>query len=92
MPTHKTDWRGIIGTVIGVMVFIGTAYKVFVGERIDAAEVRIANLERGQVEQNECWLTNMHAIQLHLLSLDMNVSNALELLKLHQIKISGGKF
>lgn len=97
MP-HKTDWKGWIATVIAVCVFIGGIigglFKVAVAGRMDefdarekSVERRTSALEKGQTEQNQQWMRSQHNIEMHLLSLDMNVSNALQLLNTHAVKL-----
>lgn len=102
MPTKPTNWLGIIGVALTAVALtcagIGSAYRAFVlarmvadETRIEAGEIRITALESDQREQDKRFNECLHRIDMHLLSIDMNLSNALEVLKTHQIKISGGK-
>lgn len=88
MPQRARDILGTVGKLLVSVTFFLGVVKYTVMSRIEASEQRIANLEHGQVEQDVRFTECMHRIDMHLFSLDMNVSNALEILKAHQLKIS----
>ena len=92
MPQKAKDILGVIGKVLAVIIgcatVCGFALRVLVLNRTEAGENRITILEVSQREQDVRFSECMHSINMHLLSLDMNVSNALEILKAHQLKIS----
>lgn len=86
------DILGTIGKVLAIIVGCSTVFgfglRLLVTDRIQADEVRIKALEVSQQEQDVRFSECMHSINMHLLSLDMNVSNALQILKDHQTRIS----
>lgn len=97
MP-HKTDWKGWIATVIAVCVFFGGiaggVFRMAVAGRIaevekreTALEIRTSALETGQEAQNRQWTDVQHDIKMHLLSIDMNMSNVFQLLYTHTVKL-----
>lgn len=91
MPQKAKDILGVIGKVLAVIIgcatVCGFALRVLVLNRIEAGETRITILEVSQREQDVRFSECMHSINMHLLSLDMNVSNALQILKEHQTRI-----
>jgi phage replication-related protein YjqB (UPF0714/DUF867 family) len=62
-------------------------FKVFVGGRLEAVETDVSKLKQEQISQNENWLKVQHNIEMHLFSLDMNVSNALDILRDHKLSL-----
>lgn len=92
MPQKAKDILGVIGKVLAVIIgcatVCGFALRVLVLNRIEAGETRITALEVSQRDQDVRFSECMHSINMHLLSLDMNVSNALQILKEHQMRIS----
>ena len=92
MPQKAKDILGVIGKVLAVIIGCATIFgfvlRVLVLNRIEAGETRITLLESGQREQDVRFSECMHSINMHLLSLDMNVSNALQILRDHQMRIS----
>lgn len=92
MPQKAKDILGVIGKVLAVIIGCATVcgflLRVLVLNRIEAGESKIAALEAGQLAQDVRFSECLHSINMHLLSLDMNVSNALQILKDHQMRIS----
>jgi len=107
MP-QKRNLLGWLGLVLSASVIasglIGSAYRVFVVERIvagelktESVELRVSALEKDQAEEKHRMAESLHQIDKQLMALNIGVSNVVEILKSHteilskhQAKISGG--
>lgn len=58
---------------------------------LQAVEARVHSLEADQVEQNKVITNLVHGVEMRLMSLDMQVSNVIQLLNDRRVKLSGGR-
>lgn len=107
MPQKRNllGWLGLVLSASAIAIgLIGSAYRVFVVERLlagelktESVEMRVTALEKDQLEEKQRTTESLHQIDKQLMALNIGVSNVVEILRSHteflskhQAKISGG--